>query len=89
VNGHQKAVIWIGLILIVLNLFVGDAWKQFWKTITTSGASGNSDVPGLPNIPGVTSPGFAGIPLTVPTNNQAGIGSSVSPVNLDSTTTQE
>jgi hypothetical protein len=46
-NGHAKAVLWIGLVLIVLNLFYGGGWSHVWKTIT-SGGSGFSVTPSLP-----------------------------------------
>lgn len=32
-NGHQQAVLWMGLILIILKLFTTGQWSGLWATI--------------------------------------------------------
>jgi hypothetical protein len=73
-NGQQKAVLWIGLILVTLNL--AKRWPDI-RGIIFSGAGGVSSsnpasggisvVPGIgaPSSGGVTLP-FGGFPITVP-----------------------
>jgi hypothetical protein len=56
VSGHSKAVLWIGVILITLNLFFGGGWSQIWKTLTTGSSGGGVGliplpIPGLPLLP--------------------------------------
>jgi hypothetical protein len=76
-NGKQRAVLWIGLILVALNL--AKNWSSI-RSIIFSGAGGAvnspsgdpssggiSVVPGIPASPGggVTLP-FGGFPITIP-----------------------
>ena len=85
-NGKQRAVLWIGLILVALNL--AKNWQSI-RSIIFSGAGGAvnapsgdpnsggiSVVPGIPASPGggVTLP-FGGFPVTIPlpSNINAGI----------------
>jgi hypothetical protein len=45
-TGYARATLWIGLILIVLNLLSTGGWSNFWGIITSKGtpapASGGS-----------------------------------------------
>lgn len=63
---QQQAVMWMGLILIILRLFTTDQWKQIWGTILKGGGGSSSSSGGggfdfLNPIPGGGIPGLLGI----------------------------
>lgn len=77
-NGPQKAVLWIGLIMIALNLV--HKWSEIKGVIFSSTApapsssnaspnSGVSTVPGIAPTPGKVTLPFGGFPITVPLPN--------------------
>lgn len=83
-SGKQTAVIWMGLILIALNFFTGQGWKDLKQALfpaskKTTGSSGTGSgkgsnpllpsVPGLPSLPSVPSvPLIPGLPISTPGN---------------------
>lgn len=42
---YSKAVIWIGLILIALNMYANGGWSDLWSILTTknSGSTGGTN----------------------------------------------
>lgn len=66
-TGQQKAVLWIGLILVGLNL-VGH-WKDITAVIFSgAGIGGGIPTPGGSNSGGFKLPGFPVLPLPLSTN---------------------
>jgi hypothetical protein len=77
VSGKQNAVIWIGLIIVALNLV--SKWSSI-RSIIFSGASGSGGVSssdpasgGISTVPGIGAPAsggvtipFGGMPITIP-----------------------
>lgn len=71
-NGKQKAVMWIGLILVAANLVM--KWSSIRAIIfsgagtasSTSPGPGISTVPGIPPTPGGITVPFGGFPLPIP-----------------------
>lgn len=71
-NGPQRAVLWIGLIMITFNLV--RKWSEIKGVIfsssapptTPSSGGGVSTVPGITPTPGKITLPFGGFPITVP-----------------------
>lgn len=68
-TGKQHAVLWLGLLLILVRMFTTKQWHDIWSGISngqvigSGGSSGSSGsgikVPGVGGIPGLL-PGFPG-----------------------------
>jgi hypothetical protein len=92
-NGKQRAVLWIGLILVALNL--AKRWSDI-RAIIFTGAGGvsssNPNSGGISTVPGIGAPAsggvtlpFGGFPITVPLGNlpSFNIGSRISQQQQD------
>jgi hypothetical protein len=85
VNGKQHAVLWLGLILIIVRLFTTEQWHDIWTSISNGsnlpGISGSSSnlstaatdkiVEGLPNAPGSSNGYVKLLPNGIPILNPA------------------
>jgi hypothetical protein len=86
VSGHQKAVLWIGLIIVAANLVM--KWPSV-RSIIFSGSGGstsnaNPNSGGISTVPGVPAPGgggitvpFGGFPFTIPFSSTSSSATSV------------
>jgi hypothetical protein len=57
-TGKQAAVMWLGLILIMLRLFTTDQWHEVWGTLTTKTTSSNAN-PGVSDASVTTHPNIS------------------------------
>lgn len=69
-TGKQQAVMWMGLILIVLRLFTTNQWSDIWKTVLKGGGNKEDSLLrqfekgfeegwksfDIPFVPGITAP---------------------------------
>jgi hypothetical protein len=68
-TGYARATLWIGLILIVLNLLSTGGWSNFWGIITSKGTTPSGSAKEAPDPSGTKA-------LQTPAATAAGVNAS-------------